>query len=47
MSHTEIVFVLTQGCSMLVYAGAGIVEGTNPTSEWKELDLKASQVSFT
>ncbi|XP_020087620.1 isochorismate synthase 2, chloroplastic-like isoform X2 [Ananas comosus] len=35
--------LLGKGCSMLVYAGAGIVEGTNPTSEWKELDLKASQ----
>jgi len=26
-----------------VYAGAGIVEGTNPSFEWDELDLKASQ----
>lgn len=29
---------------MLVYAGAGIVEGTNPSLEWEELDLKESQV---
>jgi menaquinone-specific isochorismate synthase len=29
-----------------VYAGAGIVEGTNPSFEWDELDLKASQVPF-
>ncbi|XP_072977954.1 isochorismate synthase 2, chloroplastic-like [Typha angustifolia] len=32
-----------KGCNTLVYAGAGIVEGTNPSSEWEELDLKASQ----
>jgi hypothetical protein len=41
------VFILLytiQGNSTLVYAGAGIVEGTNPSSEWEELDLKASQV---
>ncbi|XP_074567291.1 isochorismate synthase 2, chloroplastic-like isoform X1 [Curcuma longa] len=31
------------GFGMLVYAGAGIVEGTNPSSEWEELDLKESQ----
>ncbi|KAG8049607.1 hypothetical protein GUJ93_ZPchr0009g1582 [Zizania palustris] len=31
------------GHSILVYAGAGIVEGTNPSFEWDELDLKASQ----
>ena len=35
-----------QGHSTLVYAGAGIVEGTNPSFEWDELDLKASQVPF-
>ena len=29
-----------------MYAGAGIVEGTNPSFEWDELDLKASQVPF-
>uniref|UniRef100_A0A0D9XCX6 Chorismate-utilising enzyme C-terminal domain-containing protein n=1 Tax=Leersia perrieri TaxID=77586 RepID=A0A0D9XCX6_9ORYZ len=32
-----------KGHSTLVYAGAGIVEGTNPSFEWDELDLKASQ----
>ncbi|KAJ3683359.1 hypothetical protein LUZ60_013586 [Juncus effusus] len=32
-----------KGYNTLVYAGAGIVEGTNPSSEWDELDLKASQ----
>ncbi|XP_039118562.1 isochorismate synthase 2, chloroplastic isoform X2 [Dioscorea cayenensis subsp. rotundata] len=32
-----------KGFSTLIYAGAGIVEGTNPCSEWDELDLKASQ----
>jgi menaquinone-specific isochorismate synthase len=38
---------LCQGHSTLVYAGAGIVEGTNPSFEWDELDLKASQVSLS
>ncbi|RWR80421.1 isochorismate synthase, chloroplastic-like protein isoform X1 [Cinnamomum micranthum f. kanehirae] len=32
-----------KGLGTLVYAGAGIVEGTNPSSEWEELELKASQ----
>ncbi|KAK8300081.1 hypothetical protein V6Z12_D05G363300 [Gossypium hirsutum] len=27
----------------LIYAGAGIVEGSNPSSEWDELELKTSQ----
>ncbi|MBA0746675.1 hypothetical protein Gogos_009173, partial [Gossypium gossypioides] len=27
----------------LVYAGTGIVEGSNPSSEWDELELKTSQ----
>ncbi|KAG0488855.1 hypothetical protein HPP92_007499 [Vanilla planifolia] len=27
----------------LIYSGAGIVKGTNPSSEWEELDLKTSQ----
>ncbi|EMS51310.1 Mitochondrial outer membrane porin [Triticum urartu] len=35
--------LLGKGYSTLVYAGAGIVEGTNPSFEWDELDLKASQ----
>ncbi|KAJ4749179.1 Isochorismate synthase [Rhynchospora pubera] len=35
--------LIGKGKSTLVYAGAGIVKGTNPSSEWKELDLKASQ----
>jgi isochorismate synthase EntC len=38
---------LYQGHNTLVYAGAGIVEGTNPSFEWDELDLKASQVSLS
>ncbi|XP_038975111.1 isochorismate synthase 2, chloroplastic [Phoenix dactylifera] len=32
-----------KGVGTLVYAGAGIVEGTNSSLEWDELDLKASQ----
>ncbi|CAN6210515.1 unnamed protein product [Urochloa humidicola] len=35
--------LLGKGHSTLVYAGAGIVQGTNPSFEWDELDLKASQ----
>ncbi|TVU09292.1 hypothetical protein EJB05_42755, partial [Eragrostis curvula] len=35
--------LLGKGHSTLVYAGAGIVEGTHPSFEWEELDLKASQ----
>ncbi|KAG6467583.1 hypothetical protein ZIOFF_074613 [Zingiber officinale] len=35
--------LVVNGVGMLVYAGAGIVEGTNPSSEWEELDLKESQ----
>ncbi|XP_078170032.1 isochorismate synthase 2 [Carex rostrata] len=35
--------LIGKGNSTRVYAGAGIVEGTNPSSEWEELDLKASQ----
>ncbi|MFQ6640888.1 hypothetical protein Gotur_015218 [Gossypium turneri] len=27
----------------LIYAGAGIIEGSNPSSEWDELELKTSQ----
>lgn len=32
-----------QDLNTLVYAGAGIVNGTNPSLEWEELDLKISQ----
>lgn len=32
-----------KGFSTLVYAGAGIVEGTDPSLEWEELNLKTSQ----
>ncbi|PKA57313.1 Isochorismate synthase 2, chloroplastic [Apostasia shenzhenica] len=32
-----------QDMNTLVYAGAGIVQGTNPSSEWDELNLKTSQ----
>lgn len=32
-----------KGYNTLIYAGAGIVKGTNPSLEWEELDLKASQ----
>ncbi|URE40918.1 hypothetical protein MUK42_15327 [Musa troglodytarum] len=32
------------GVSILVFAGAGIVEGTIPSLEWEELELKESQI---
>ncbi|XP_078428891.1 isochorismate synthase 2, chloroplastic-like [Wolffia australiana] len=32
-----------KGLGALIYAGAGIVEGTISSSEWAEVDLKASQ----
>ncbi|ONK59362.1 uncharacterized protein A4U43_C08F5660 [Asparagus officinalis] len=32
-----------KGFSTIVYAGVGIVNGSNACSEWEELDLKASQ----
>ncbi|KAG9444316.1 hypothetical protein H6P81_015656 [Aristolochia fimbriata] len=35
--------LVKKGLGMIVYAGAGIVEGTDPSSEWEELELKASQ----
>ncbi|XP_068658208.1 isochorismate synthase 1, chloroplastic-like [Aristolochia californica] len=35
--------LVEKGLGMIVYAGAGIVEGTDPSSEWEELELKASQ----
>ncbi|KAH9719808.1 isochorismate synthase 2 [Citrus sinensis] len=33
----------TQGLGALIYAGTGIVEGSNPSLEWDELELKTSQ----
>ncbi|KAK1305864.1 hypothetical protein QJS10_CPA10g00591 [Acorus calamus] len=35
--------LVEKGIGALIYAGAGIVEGSNPSSEWMELELKASQ----
>ncbi|KAL8464982.1 hypothetical protein ACS0TY_034457 [Phlomoides rotata] len=32
-----------KGCGALLYAGTGIVEGSNSSMEWQELDLKTSQ----
>ncbi|GAB2265387.1 hypothetical protein Dimus_000447 [Dionaea muscipula] len=37
--------LVKQGLGALVYAGTGIVEGSNPSLEWEELDLKISQFS--
>lgn len=28
----------------MIYAGLGVVEGSDPALEWQELELKASQV---
>ena len=36
-----------QGLGALIYAGAGIVEGTVSSSEWEEVELKASQVPLS
>lgn len=36
---------LSQGLGALIYAGTGIVEGSNASLEWEELELKISQVS--
>ncbi|KAG2313312.1 hypothetical protein Bca52824_024869 [Brassica carinata] len=36
--------LVEKGLGALIYAGTGIVAGSNPTSEWNELDLKISQV---
>lgn len=33
-----------QGHGALLYAGTGIVNGSNPSQEWDELELKTSQV---
>ncbi|XP_019053463.1 PREDICTED: isochorismate synthase, chloroplastic-like isoform X2 [Nelumbo nucifera] len=35
--------LVEKGVGALVYAGAGIVEGTNSSLEWEELELKTSQ----
>ncbi|URE28041.1 chorismate binding enzyme [Musa troglodytarum] len=35
--------LVKNGVSILVFAGAGIVEGTIPSLEWEELELKESQ----
>ncbi|CAN8239849.1 unnamed protein product [Cochlearia groenlandica] len=35
--------LVEKGLGALIYAGTGIVEGSDPTSEWNELDLKISQ----
>ncbi|KAJ8771872.1 hypothetical protein K2173_027049 [Erythroxylum novogranatense] len=37
--------LVEKGLGALIYAGTGIVEGSNPSSEWDELELKTSQVS--
>lgn len=43
MKNAELFFDL-QGLGALIYAGTGIVAGSDPSSEWNELDLKISQV---
>ncbi|KAF6154720.1 hypothetical protein GIB67_035685 [Kingdonia uniflora] len=35
--------LVEKGLGALIYAGAGIVQGTNPSLEWEELELKTSQ----
>lgn len=35
---------MLQGGKAFFYAGTGIVEGSNPSLEWKELEMKTSQV---
>ncbi|KAL5747395.1 hypothetical protein ACOSP7_024394 [Xanthoceras sorbifolium] len=35
--------LVEKGLGALFYAGTGIVEGSNPSSEWDELELKTSQ----
>ncbi|KAF2545818.1 hypothetical protein F2Q70_00020149 [Brassica cretica] len=34
---------LLKGLGALIYAGTGIVSGSDSSSEWNELDLKISQ----
>ncbi|CAN1749359.1 Isochorismate synthase, chloroplastic [Linum perenne] len=35
--------LVKKGLDVLIYAGTGIVEGSNPSLEWDELELKTSQ----
>lgn len=35
--------LVEKGLGALIYAGTGIVSGSNPSSEWNELELKISQ----
>uniref|UniRef100_A0A9I9E777 Chorismate-utilising enzyme C-terminal domain-containing protein n=1 Tax=Cucumis melo TaxID=3656 RepID=A0A9I9E777_CUCME len=37
--------LVKRGLGALIYAGTGIVKGSNPSSEWDELELKISQIS--
>jgi menaquinone-specific isochorismate synthase len=37
----------TEGATVYLYAGTGIVQNSNPASEWQELNLKVSQVCDT
>ncbi|XVF09133.1 hypothetical protein REPUB_Repub07fG0065000 [Reevesia pubescens] len=37
--------LVEKGFGALIYAGTGIVEGSNPSLEWDELELKTSQYS--
>ncbi|KAH9604569.1 hypothetical protein KSS87_006406 [Heliosperma pusillum] len=37
--------LVNQGLGAFIYAGTGIVEGSNPSSEWEELELKIMQFS--
>ncbi|XP_026421724.1 isochorismate synthase 2, chloroplastic-like [Papaver somniferum] len=37
--------LVEKGLGALIYAGAGIVNGTKSSSEWEELELKTSQIT--
>ncbi|XP_038879640.1 isochorismate synthase 2, chloroplastic isoform X1 [Benincasa hispida] len=37
--------LVKRGLGALIYAGTGIVKGSNPSSEWDELELKISQIT--